>query len=107
MHRRDFLKIAAISSLALAFPVWKLAELALAPVEVEYNGRIYRGLRDGDIHISEDQGQSWRKQTGFGAECPIAKFFTSADGRLFAQLKYQGHSFELFLSEDGGRWMVG
>ncbi len=106
MYRRDFLKIAAVSSLALAFPVWKLAELALAPVEVEYNGRIYRGLRDGDIHISEDQGQSWRKQTGFGGECPIAKLFSS-DGRLYAQLKYQGHSFDLVLSGDGSRWMVG
>lgn len=107
MNRRDFLKIGGLTSLALAFPTWKAAGFVLASAEAEYRGRSYRGMPDGDIHVSDDQGQSWRRQLGFGEQYSINKMFTGFDGRLYAQVDYQDRSFFLSLSEDGNFWRLG
>ena len=107
MNRRDFLKIGGLTSAVLAFPAWKLGEFALANAQAEYRGRLYRGTADGDIHVSDDQGQTFHKQMRIGPQYSVSKMFTGFDGRLIAQLEYQGRGFFLSLSEDGNSWRLG
>lgn len=107
MNRRDFLKIGGLTSAALAFPAWKLGELALANAQMEFRGRVYRGTTDGEVHVSDDQGQTFHKQVSFGLQYSISKLFTGFDGRLYAQFEYQDRSFFLSQSEDGNSWRLG
>jgi hypothetical protein len=107
MNRRDFLKLGGLASLALAFPTWKLGEFVFASAQAQYRDRVYRGTSDGEIHVSEDMGQSWRKQLGFGQQYSISKMYTGFDGRLCAQLEYQGQDFQLSLAGDGSSWRLG
>ncbi|MBI5295743.1 MAG: twin-arginine translocation signal domain-containing protein [Chloroflexi bacterium] len=107
MNRRDFLKFGGLTSAVLAFPAWKLGEFALAAAQIEYGGRVYRGTQDGEVHVSDDQGQTFSKQVRFGPQYSISKMFTGFDGRLYAQLEYQDRSFFLSLAEDGNSWRLG
>jgi hypothetical protein len=107
MNRRDFLKLGGLASAALVVPAWKLGAVALAAAQTEYRGRVYRGTVDGDIHVSEDQGQTFRRQFGFGPHYSISTLFAGFDGRLYAQVEYQDRSFFLSLAEDGNSWRLG
>ncbi|MFZ5877983.1 MAG: twin-arginine translocation signal domain-containing protein [Chloroflexota bacterium] len=107
MNRRDFLKLGGLASAALVVPALKLGALVLTAAQAEYRGRVYRGTVDGEIHVSEDQGQTFRRQFGFGPRYSISKLFTGFDGRLYAQMEYQDRSFFLSLAEDGSHWRLG
>lgn len=107
MNRRDFLKLGGLASAALVVPAWKLGALALAVAQAEYRGRVYRGTMDGDIQVSEDRGQTFRRQFGFGPQYSISKLFTGFDGRLYVQVEYQDRDFFLFMAEDGSHWRLG
>ncbi len=106
MNRRDFLKVSGTAALLLSFPIWKFTEYFILPVEAEFNGRVFRGTRDGEIHISEDQKQTWKKQVGFGPQYSVTRMFTDINGRLTIQMEFQNRHFDLTLSEDGTAWLV-
>jgi hypothetical protein len=102
--RRDFLKIGAVSSLFLALPVNRL--LKAVAVEAEFNGRIYRGAPNGEIHVSEDQRNTWNKHIRLAPESVVSNFFPDVSGSLLAEVDYQGHPFYLTLSPDGNKWLA-
>jgi hypothetical protein len=105
MNRREFLKLGggiAFASIA-ASPISYIANL---PVEAAGpGGKIYRGTRDGSIHISEDNGKSWQLHSKFGPDCPILDIFTGLDGRLYTRAAFKQGTFHLVLSQNGTSWL--
>lgn len=106
MNRRDFLKFGGVTVLLLSFPAWKLAEHLFASPVAEFKGRFFRGTPNGEIHISNDQKQTWQKQVGFGPDLAIRDLFIQGDGRLTAKVEYQKWDFTLSLSDDEKDWLV-
>jgi hypothetical protein len=106
MNRRDFLKVGGLTTLLLSLPIYKLTEYYLAPLEIEFKGRFFRGTRDGEIHVSTDQKKTWKKQAGFGSQYSVNNLFTDRSGRLNAEMKFADMNFNLVLADDGSVWRV-
>ena len=75
-------------------------------MEIEFQGRYFRGTDDGEIHVSNNDKQSWTKQSGFGSQFSVHKLFTDIYGQLNAEMEFQGFYFNLVLAEDGSVWRV-
>jgi hypothetical protein len=103
MDRRNFLKLSGLLSAAVFMQFNSLEKAVSFPVEVEAQGKLFRGTSDGKIYISANAGKSWQLHTNFGSAFYI---FGLADdwGQVHAQLGFEGHSFELALIENGKTW---
>ena len=104
MNRRDFLKLSGLFSTALFVQFNLPGSIAIKQVEVESNGRRYRGTSDGKILISANEGKTWQLHTNFGSQNAITKLSTDAQDRVVALVDYMGYDFELALSNHNGPW---
>lgn len=104
MYRRDFLKLTGVASAALFVQINPLGKALLHSVEVESEGKLYRGTADGRIYVSANSGKSWRLHTNFGSAFSILGLATSLWGQVHAQVGFAGHSFDLALIDNGKIW---
>src|SRR5512138_2982901 len=95
MLRRDFLKITSVISSALFVQMKPWGNVMSLPVEVESQGKLYRGTSDGKILISANAGKNWQLHTNFGSEFSIFDLATDYKEHVHAQLGFAGYSFEL------------
>jgi hypothetical protein len=104
MVRRDFLKLSGLLSAAVLIQFNPLGKVVSLPVEVESQGRYYRGTSDGKIYVSADVGKSWQLHTNFGSALSIIGLRSNLQGQIHADLGLDRHSFALALAEDGATW---
>jgi hypothetical protein len=105
MQRREFLKLwgATLGSALLLTGLSR--ELASLPVEARFQGRHFRGYRNqGDIFVSEDDGETWQLHSRLGSEYSIDDLFADGVDRMGARVGFMQYHFQLFLSEDGKQW---
>jgi hypothetical protein len=107
MERREFLKLAGAglgSTLLLTGLSRQLAEL---PVQAKSRGKAFRGYRnDGDIFVSEDDGETWELHTRLGSQYSIDDLFVDTADQMHARIGFMQFHFQLFLSEDGKQWVT-
>ena len=104
MHRRDFLRLSGTLAATLFVQFHPAGRIGNIPVEVEAHGRIYRGTRNGKIHVSENAGRTWRLHTNFGSQYSIAGLSVDSGDQVIALLDYLGRGFRLALSKNDGPW---
>jgi hypothetical protein len=104
MVRRDFLKLSGLLSAAVFMQFNPLGKAVSLPVEVESQGKYYRGTSDGKIYVSSDVGKSWQLHTNFGSALSIVGLRANLWGQVYAHLGLDGHSFELALAQNGTTW---
>ena len=109
MNRRDFLKLAAVGSLAVLTAQFGRKFSSVFPGVVSsgdfaasLGGKLFKGTADGRILASTDDGLSWRCCADFGGNARVRDLYASG-GRLFAEIGIPGGTFEL-ASADGIRW---
>lgn len=106
MNRREFLKLGGLASALLSFSFpFSLMSFLNFPVETSAFGKIFRGYRNGDIYVSEDQGITWQMQYRLGSSYSIMRMFTGSNGKLYLQTAYHSGSFHLTLSPNGRAWI--
>ena len=104
MQRREFLKLwgAALGSALLLTRLSR--ELAL-PVEAKFQGKHFRGYRNqGDIFVSEDEGETWHLHARLGPHYSIDDLFVDGAQQMYARVGFMQYHFQLFLSKDGKQW---
>lgn len=104
MDRREFVKLGGMAALLWMFPSSKSA---FALPANGYNGKHYRGARDGEIQVSHDGKRTWQKHASFGADYSIGEISARDDGRPAAKVGYRSRTFVLSLSEDETNWLIG
>ena len=104
MNRRDFLKVGAVLSAAVLVPLNVAGSLAGSLTEVRHGDRLYRGTSEGELYMSEDEGQTWNLHTSFGSGLSVEHLWVNFWGQLQARLGIAGHSFELSLAKEGKIW---
>lgn len=105
MQRREFLKLAGAALSSALVLTGSSRQLAALPVEAIFKGRHFRGYRnDGDIFVSEDNGETWQMHTRLGSEYSIDDLFVNLDDQMYARVGFMHYHFQLFLSEDGKQW---
>lgn len=105
MNRRDFLKVAGLTSLALFVNVRPLAGKLVNSRQLTVpSGKIYRGTPDGRIYTSNDRGRTWSLHTNFGRQYSILGFTTNAGGQIYAHLSFQSRGFDLMLAKNQKFW---
>jgi hypothetical protein len=104
MYRRDFLKLGGLFSAAVFIPFDSLAKSAYVLVEVEAQGKFFRGTSDGKILFSVDAGKTWQLHTNFGPHVSIQDLWVNFWGQLQAKFVLAGHNFELVLVHTGNGW---
>ena len=109
MNRRDFLKLAALGSLAVLTAQFTRKFSSFFPGDgssgdfaVRLGGKLFKGTVDGCILASLDSGRSWRRSANFGREARV-KALAVSGGRLFARIGIPGGMFDL-VSADGIVW---
>ena len=106
MNRREFLKLGGLMSILACVAVSPIGMIATLPVETAVSGKIYRGTRDGNIHVSENGGKSWQLHSGFGPDCSILDIFTGLDGQLYAHVGFKQYTFHLALAKNKKTWLT-
>src|SRR5947199_268435 len=106
MYRRDFLKLSGLLSAALFVQINPLEKAVSLPIEVESQGKYYRGTSDGKILISTDVGKSWQVHTNFGSTLSILGLRVNFWGQVHTQLGFASHSFELELAQNEQSWIT-
>lgn len=106
MKRRDFLKLGGLISASALLSTTALTQLTTLPVETTVGEKIYRGTYAGEIHVSQDRGNSWQLHTSFGSDYSILDIFTGLDGQLYSHLGFKQHTFHLALSQDERAWLL-
>jgi len=104
MNRRDFLFTGGMFSIALVFQSTSWLLFKPDSLEVESQGRLYRGTSDGKVLVSVDAGKSWQLHTDFGPIYVVRNMGKNLQGRVLARLKFNEHSFELTLGQNGKTW---
>jgi hypothetical protein len=105
MERRDFLKLAGAGLGSAVLLTGLSHQLAALPVEVIFQGRHFRGYRnDGDIFISEDDGETWQLHTRLGSQYSINDLSVNVTDQMSARVGFMDYQFQLFLSQDGKQW---
>jgi len=104
MYRREFLKLSGLLSASLFIQINPLGKMVSRPIEVESQGKLYRGTSDGKIYVSANAGKSWQLHTNFGSAFSIFSLTTDYREQVQAQLGFEGHSFELALAQNGAIW---
>jgi hypothetical protein len=103
MIRRDFLKLTGLFSAALVVQFNLSSSLALQPVEVESQGKRYRGTTDGKLYVSSDAGRNWNLHTKFGSEFSFLALVPQHSG-LGALLEFKGYHLQLVLGQRDNIW---
>ncbi|HET6596933.1 MAG TPA: hypothetical protein VFG81_15010 [Anaerolineales bacterium] len=107
MQRREFLKLAGTFLGSTVLLTRSFDALTALPVEARFKGRHFRGYRnDGDIFVSEDNGETWQLHTRLGSEYSIDDLFVNPDDQMYAGVGFMHYHFQLFLSEDGKQWIT-
>jgi len=106
MNRRDFLKFSSLFSSVFFVQVHPLGKMISSRVEVEAQGNIYRGTKDGHIFVSRNSGLTWQRHIWLGAECSIQELFLDQSNQVRAQVGFAGRSFDLVLLQDGSGWQT-
>lgn len=109
MNRRDFLKAAGMGSLALvAFSLIQPLSLN-SPGDalpgdsiVNWDGKLFKGMRNGQILASEDGGGTWHACANFGEQHGV-KNLSVRNNQLWAEISLPGASFKL-ASRNGRVW---
>lgn len=105
MERREFLKLAGAGLGSAVLLTGLSRQLAALPVEAIFQGKHFRGYRnDGDIFVSEDNGESWQLHTRLGSQYSIDDLFIDVTDQMYARVGFMEYQFQLFLSEDGTQW---
>jgi hypothetical protein len=105
MQRREFLKLAGAALSSALVLTGSSRQLAALPVEAIFKGRHFRGYRnDGDIFVSEDNGETWQLHARLGSEYSIDDLFVDASEQMYTRVGFMQYHFQLFLSEDGKQW---
>jgi hypothetical protein len=107
MQRREFLKLTGLASSSLFLVSSPFKAVLKFPVQVAAQGKLFRGTSDGEVHVSEDGGKTWKLHTRFGSEYPILGLNTDPQGQVNLQAGYEYRAFRLFLSKNGKDWLVG
>jgi hypothetical protein len=105
MQRREFLKLGG-AALGSALLLTGLShELVSLPVGARFQGKHFRGYRNqGDIFVSEDEGETWQLHARLGSEYSIDDLFVDGADQMYARVGFMQYHFQLFLSEDGRQW---
>jgi hypothetical protein len=104
MYRRDFLKLSGLLSAAVFIRFNSLGKAFTLPVEVQSQGKLFRGTPDGKIYVSANEGQSWQLHTNFGREIAILSLAINHKEQIQAQLGFANHTFELALAHNRQAW---
>jgi hypothetical protein len=104
MNRREFLKLGAAFSLALALTVSPVGKILHAPAQASAKGVRYRGSQNGRIYTSADNGKTWTQMADFGSGYVVRGVARDLQGQIYARLQYQGRSFDIHLMQDGITW---
>lgn len=104
MYRRDFLKMSGLVSAALFMQINSMGKMTSNPMEVESHGMLYRGIADGKVIFSADQGETWQLHTNFGSEFSIMNLGKDFWGQVCTRLGFAGNSFELVLEKNSKIW---
>jgi hypothetical protein len=96
LDRRHFLKIIGLLAGAAA-----LVSIP-SPLQAKFAGRRFKATSEGQLLVSENEGDTWEPIFDFGPECRITGLFESR-GELQAELRFRGHRFYLH-SADGAVW---
>jgi len=104
MNRRDFLQLSGLALASVFLQTSSLGKMARVPVEVESQGKTYRGTVDGDIYVSEDLGRTWNLHTRFGPQYSITRLSKDANGQIVTMIEYLGYRFQLTLSKTNKYW---
>jgi len=109
VNRRNFLKQAAITSLAAVTAVGlpKLqvgAHRGTSPAgfQTDAGSKRLQGTSDGRILESPDGGKTWQPRANFGKQCSILEIY-ERNGKLYARVGIQGYDF-IVESRDGRTW---
>lgn len=107
MVRRDFLKLSGLLSAALLIQVQAVEKMVSPlsdPLEVESQGKLYRGTPDGKIFVSANAGRDWQMHTNFGAHVSVFSLTANQWEQVQAVLGVAQHRFKLALSTDHKGW---
>ena len=105
MERREFLKLAGAGSGSAVVLTGLSGQLAALPAEANFRGKLFRGYRnDGDILVSEDDGETWHLHARLGSQYSIDDLFVDTADQMHARVGFMQYDFQLFLSEDGKQW---
>lgn len=105
MQRREFLKLAGAGLGSTLLLTGLSHQLTALPVEAKSRGKVFRGYRnDGDIFVSEDDGETWQLHARLGSQYSIDDLFIDASEQMHTRVGFMQYHFELFLSEDGNQW---
>ena len=107
MNRREFLKITSLTTASLFLFSNPIKTVLKLPVQVAAQGKIFRGTYGGEVHVSEDGGQTWKLHTRFGPEYPIWGLNTDRHGKVNLQVGYKDYNFHLVLAKNEKHWLVG
>ena len=86
MNRREFLVFSGFTGFVLMTHLSGGGRLLQIPVEVEYQGKLFRGTRNGKIYSSNDGGKFWTLHSDLGNQCAIEKLYTGSDGVFYSQV---------------------
>ena len=107
MQRREFLKLAGAGLGSTLLLTGLSRQLAALPVEAKSQGKYFRGYRnDGDIFVSEDDGETWQLHSRLGSQYSIDDLFVDAADQIYARVGFMQYHFQLFLSQDGKQWKI-
>jgi hypothetical protein len=106
IHRRRFLKLLGLGSLAATLPLPFSAIALSASRTASANGMLYRGDGGGRIYVSSDGGATWQLHTYLGPDYGVQRLTTDRRGQLRASIGYLGRTFELVLSPNLRQWLT-
>jgi hypothetical protein len=106
MHRRTFLRLVGLASIAATarLPFLAGATAAAAAKGVAFGGRLYRADGSGKVFVSANGGTNWALQTDLGNRCSVTKLAVDRGNRLNATVGFSSWTFGLVLAPDLTSW---
>ncbi len=104
MDRREFLKMSGWVALLSLGQISGVERMLGMPAEVEHQGKLYRGTKDGLILYSGNGGKDWQVHTKLGSHLSVLRFFHGVDGKLYSQVGLGADQFKMALTKDGKFW---
>lgn len=104
MHRRHFLKLVGLGSMATAMQLSVPLAAMAVPRTVAHGGRQYRCDGSSRIYVSADSGRSWALQTDLGSRNAVTRLAVDRADRLTATVAFSGWSYVLALAPNMVSW---
>ncbi len=104
MNRREAMRWMGLASLAILINVKPGEDFIRIPEAVKSHETLYRGMPDGNIHVSQDGGQTWSLHSRLGPQMVIKRLSNELGGRVIAYIEYQGWPIQLSLAKNGKFW---